>query len=286
MATEMLPQQVSVGRRITAANGGSAVTTTAPVGFGLPPGTKRLDIMCRAVGTATAMAFNFCPWIVVAKSTDGLAAEANFTDYSEECQDGNTSTEAILSSLGTLANGDAVYIASHMPLRGLYAEISQPNGNASVIAAHYWNGSAWTSLTPTDNTISTGASLGLSAGTIVWTPPAAGAWVESTLVEIGTVLGTGPSFSKHPSTYRGYWLRLSWNAAFDANTRLSALYGLANVSAQPEMLPSLAYQSFGVTRGEGGIGGVEVAIPAGSSGSVTAMINAYTGGGRNARFAS
>ena len=92
-------------------------------------------------------------------------------DYSLEVSDGNSTTVAVLDSLGDLAvDIDAVFIGVPVPCDTFTFTVSAANGTNSVAQIHYWNGS-WTAVASfTDNTIVTAKTLG-QTGTMTFTLP-------------------------------------------------------------------------------------------------------------------
>jgi hypothetical protein len=77
------------------------------------------------------------------------------------------------SGTGTYLDGmtvdDRLYICSSDITGGIYITMTSANGTSNTMAVEYWNGSAWTNITPTDGT-DTGASLAQS-GAVTWTAP-------------------------------------------------------------------------------------------------------------------
>jgi len=91
-------------------------------------------------------------------------------DYSVEVSDGNSTTVAVLDSLNTLANFDAVFIGVPVPIDTITWTVSAANGNAAVAQIHYWNGSFSAVAGFTDNTAAGGATL-TASGTMTFTLP-------------------------------------------------------------------------------------------------------------------
>ena len=111
-------------------------------------------------------------------------------DYSIEVADNDSTTVAILDSLGTLAQYDCIFIRTETPADTLTWTITAANGSAAVAQMHYWNG-AWTGVTSfTDNTASDGATLALTGQTMTWTM-------------------TTDHLPKYMFGANGYWYRLS-----------------------------------------------------------------------------
>ncbi len=110
-------------------------------------------------------------------------------DYSIQVADGDSTTCAVLDSLGTLAQYDCVFIRTETPADTFTFTIGKANGSAAVAQMHYWNG-AWTEVTAlSDGTAVTGASLA-QAGSMTWTM-------------------TTDHLPKYMFGANGYWYRLS-----------------------------------------------------------------------------
>jgi len=110
-------------------------------------------------------------------------------DYSIQVADGDSTTCAVLDSLGTLAQYDCVFIRTETPADTFTFTIGKANGSAAVAQMHYWNG-AWTEVTAlSDGTAVTGASLA-QTGSMTWTM-------------------TTDHLPKYMFGANGYWYRLS-----------------------------------------------------------------------------
>ncbi|MFA4835554.1 MAG: hypothetical protein WC749_05760, partial [Dehalococcoidia bacterium] len=197
--------------RIAGASKGVALTTTAAF-TPLPDGTHWVSLTPRNFATAVVARLLFCPYLAVLKTTDLLVAVANMTDYTKEAQDGDTGTSVTLSSLGTAAQGDYLYVGSYVPFRGVNCDVDAANVTASVLTVKYWNGTAWTDITATDGTISpAGTTLGQD-GSVTWTVPTA--WVGASLKDIGDTL-LDHALLRDKSFF---WTRWEVSAALDAST--------------------------------------------------------------------
>ena len=270
MATEILAAPSGETRAVSTASGGTALTSTA-VTLGFPMGTRRVDIIPRNFGGgATVVRYAFGPWLTILKTSNNFVDEP--IDYSEAAQDANTSTVVDLSSLDTLANGDALWIGSHAPFRGVAVDVNAANGNASVLTATYWDGTGLTSLSATD-----GTTNGFSAdGNVTWTVPAAGLWKAEPLVSVLRKVGMSPKELIGPKYETPlYWTRWVYSVAFDSSTTLSSMHALNRSTAYAEITPSLGVTEK-VQHGFGGCGSVELLIDAGTA---NAIVNVSTMGG-------
>lgn len=238
--------------RRASASGGESLTTSI-ANIALLPGTSRVYITPRNVSAAGVLVgLTLNPWLVVLKTPDALTS---VEDLSEAAQDGSTSTTLLLSSLDTLANGDFLLIGSHIPFGGANLDVQAANGNASVLAVHYWNG-AWTSISPTDNTTSGGATLAVD-GTVTWTVPTD--WQVVALEDI-----YHPSQATPYVNERLYWTRWSVSAALDSSTTLNSLLSLTRSSARSEWLSGQCLE-FAVKRGLRGLGNVGALTTSGTA---------------------
>lgn len=123
-------------------------------------------------------------------------------DYSLEVRDDDASTVAILNSLSTLANFDAVFVCCPVQADTLGITIGNTNDNASVMSLHYRkNDSTWASKAISDGTDVAGDTLKQS-GSITWTPPT-------------------DEVPHYMFGLSGFWYRLTFSAALDASVTVS-----------------------------------------------------------------
>lgn len=239
-------------RGLGASTGVSLSTTAARTAF--IPGTDLLSITPRNLSTAVVARFNFCPWAYVFKTADLLATAP--TDYTAEAQDGVAATVVTLSGLDTLANGDAVYVGSAVPFRGLAATVASANGTAATIAVTYWDGNSWENITPTDGTASGGATFAVT-GNITWTVPAdwAGTSLKAAVTTANKNIGV---YNEHL-----YWVRIAVSAAMDASTTLSSLLALNASTTYAEIVSGQTLEQ-AIHRGLGGQSAIEALTDAGT----------------------
>lgn len=75
------------------------------------------------------------------------------------------------TSLDSLPTKDRLFLCFSEVTGGIYVDITDVNGgSAQTITGSYWNGSAWSTLSVTDNTSDSTRSLA-SSNTITWTAP-------------------------------------------------------------------------------------------------------------------
>lgn len=240
---------IGEARSAVAAGGLACSVTAARATF--PHGSKHVRLFPRNFSTATLVKFGLMPYLAALLTNDGLATVA---DVSKAAQDGDAATDVTLSGLKTLANGGALYLGSPWLFRGLAVDVDAANANASVLSVHYWKGS-WASLTISDGTIATGATMGQD-GLITWTVP-----TDATRANIGAILGKSSLPYADESLF---WHRLSVSALLDASTTLNGLVALPRSTAYAELLTGMA-QEFRTDVRLGGHAGVEALTDAGTA---------------------
>lgn len=252
MATEIVQGPLGESRAMSTAGGGTALTTTA-VRIAIDRGVKNLGLIPRNFAGATVVQWLTCPWLTILKTTD---AHLTFTDYSLEAQDNSVATSITLSSLDTLANGDALYVGSHIPFAGVHVDVDAANGNASVLTVDYWNGTAWTDISATDGSASGGATFAVD-GSITWTVPTA--WSTARLVAAVPATGNHEGLGGEL-----FWTRFSVSAALDASTTLDHMLALPRNTTYSELIESIG-REFAVTIGPNGISAIQAKTDAGTA---------------------
>ena len=121
-------------------------------------------------------------------------------DYSDQVTDGLITTFADVAALGTNAT-DALCICCPVNPSGLKFTIGTANTTVATMTVYYWNDGAWTSLSKSDNTLSSGKTLAVT-GTVTWTSPT---YAIPTLM-YGVC---------------GYWLKITFSAALSAGTTIT-----------------------------------------------------------------
>lgn len=145
----------------------------------------------------------------IEKTTDD---GATYADYTAEGTDDNDGTDVTLGALSTVANGDWVTVGLKVRRNALNINMDAAlvNANASVLAVHYWNGSAWVAVTGlVDGTDAAGATLAVD-GTVSWLPVPDEDWPLA-----------DPPDADLNETAQAYWLRLSVSAALTADTAIN-----------------------------------------------------------------
>ena len=128
-------------------------------------------------------------------------------DYTQEVIDGRSTTVAVLDSLDTLANFDALFVGFEVPMNKITFTVPAVNGNASTATVSYRkNDNTWADTSATDGTETGGdTSLG-QTGSFTWTLPTD---------EISHYAFGGSLF----------WYRITFSAALDAEVEVSAISG-------------------------------------------------------------
>lgn len=271
LESDSFPGYLNEARSANSTAGGLGLTTTAQV-VGFPGGTSHVSLFARSFTTAVVAKVMLNPYLLILKSADGLVSA---TDYSSAAQKNPLSTGAILSALGTLASGEALYVGSHLPFRGIAVDVlgGSVNANTAVLLAEYWNGSAWVTLSATDGT-TTGGKTFAQDGNITWTVPTAWATVKLSQTRIPTPTNP-PTEIDVMLPYNNkaqYWTRLSVSAALSATVVASTMYSLNRSTAYAQMAEN-SYLQFRTTNRPGGTACIEALTDAGTA---SLIVNAYT----------
>ena len=251
-----------------AANGVALSTTAAFTPF--PIGSQYLILSPRNFATAVVARYSLNPFLIVLKTTDALVAASNATDASRNMQDGDTGTSLSLNSFDTAANGDYIYVGSHIPFRGVRVIIGSANAVATTLTVKYWKSdSTWASITPTDGTASGGATFATS-GNVTWTVPTD--WVTAALNTAFAGGGTGdttllslPGPGINPALEKTvYWTRWETNAAFTNPTSATGMMAMNRATTYAEIATGVTREWRIKTHAFPGIGCVEALTDAGT----------------------
>lgn len=247
MSTETIPGPLGEIRAASDAGGGTALTTAATY-IALPQGTKHISLLPRNFATATVVQVLKNPWLTILKTQDALATEP--TNYSYAAQ-------VVLSSQGTAAQNDFLYVGSHVPFSGVTIEVDSTNGNASVITVKYRKSdNTWADISDTDGTANGGASLAQN-GDITWAIPTD--WITCRLFDAGdTDLNAGFAMQDM------WWTRWEWSAALDASVELGSMLAINRSTDYMELLSGVGWQE-AVTVGPGGISCIQAKTDAGTA---------------------
>ena len=265
-----MPTQITAGplgeiRAASTAGTGTALTTTAAF-IHIPSGTNHLFLEGRNYVTAVAAQVLLNPYLHILQTTNGLTA-ASTMDVSEAAQDGTTTTVITLNSYSTAANLDFVYIGSHLPFAGVSIDVQNTNSTGSVLTVKYWNGTAWTDITATDNSASGGATLAVD-GTVTWAVPTD--WTRTSLLGAGDTTLTLPGY-----TEQKYWTRWEFSVTLDSTVSLNSIVAINRSTVYMDMVAGRALD-LSVTKGKDGIGCVQARTDAGTA---NLIVNAATAQG-------
>jgi len=125
-----------------------------------------------------------------------------FTDLTDNI---NSTTEAPFILFDDApVTGDIIYIGSGLTFLGLttYLSVVGVDNGSTAIDWEYWNGTAWTDLTETDET--TGASIFTASGKFTWTYPYG--WAETTV-----------------DGYSAYWIRGTLTDDYSVDPQVSTM---------------------------------------------------------------
>lgn len=242
-------------RAASTAGTGTALTTAAAFIL-IPNGTFWLRLQARNWTTTTVAArVALNPYLSIIKTTDSFATAANVTDGSVNLQDDQTSTTFNLV-LNTLANGDAIYVGSATPIRGLNIIMDGANVNAvaSVSTFKYWkNTAAWTAVSGfSDGTVTTGETLN-KTGAITWTVPTdwqAAALGSSNQRGVAGIAETATLGAVPYSQLPLYWLRWEVSALLTAGTAAQTIVAMNRSTAYWDI--PLPLTGDGTTAGQAG----------------------------------
>ncbi len=263
-----MPTQITgaVNRELRSAGyvaGGLAATTTVKTA-GFPTGTRNLYLSCHNLSSATVVEYTLNPWLTVLKTTD---SGATFTDYSVEAQNDSADADITLSSLDTVANGEALFIGATVPFRGLQFDLEDLNDTASVLTISYYNGTTWADTSNSDGT-DVGGDTFKQDGANTWTINSA--WVSEQFRNIMAKDNEPfkPTYvqpagaREHVSSL--YWVRLEVSAALDSSTTASSIHAL-NRSERYAQLVLNQNHNQALKTGFGGFGSLEYSTDAGTA---------------------
>ena len=271
------------GRTVTAAGGGTSITSTLTVAQVLPFLNNAKHVVAQPWNYSTAVVLQalLCPYLWIVKGASvNVTTPPTLTDYSTVGQQ-VAGTGITLSALDTLANGQALYLGAGVPFAGVAVDMSAAvNSNVSTLTVEYWNGTAWVSLAATDNTASGGATFAQD-GLVTWTMPAAGAWVKSRFSDGLQYPPPATLPNASLDNYCGsdqlnavpqYWTRWTVSAALDSSTVPNTMIALNQSTAYMEILPNNVLE-FRPVKDHGGVSALQCKTDAGTA---SLIITCYT----------
>lgn len=255
MGNEIYAGNLGDIRGIGASKGVSLSTTAAFTGF--PEGTHWYSLTPRNFATAVVARTILCPYLIIFKTTDDLATAP--TDYTSAAQDNDTTTDVVLSSMDTGANGDYLYVGCAVPFRGVNIDVDGTNSTGSrTLTVKYWQDAApdaWAGISATDGT--SGSTSLDQDGSVTWTVPSD--WLAQDLFTIGDDSSKLTPFNNQ----KLYWTRWEWNGALDSSVTLNHMLGINRSTAYAEWVAGQPCEST-VNMGLGGYAGIEALTDAGT----------------------
>ncbi len=167
-------------------------------------GIEVISLFATGVSTPT---WNLTPRLRQAWHFDDSLGKYN--DITAALRDRFTAAADISSAEGAAdPYKDFIYLCCNVPFTGVYVDITNANGTASVLNALYPTAQdVWTGFTETDGTAAAGATLAQDAP-LTWTMPTD--WVVTAEGPVGNKLA-------------GYWARLGFTATLDASVSIANL---------------------------------------------------------------
>lgn len=207
---------------VTGSRGETLALSTTLASLGMPGIETKQAIF---YNPAVDFRLHYNPAIRAISFYDASAsAGSRFKDLTRVLTDRQTTGSG--TTMDDRAAGDRLYICTSDIIGGFYIDMvgASVNGEASVLTLTYWDGSAFTTTSATDNTASGGASFAQD-GTITFTAPDAlsaplgGPAPDSILRVLGTQEADAP-------TEQGFWWRFAWTLIFDADTEVENIWTL------------------------------------------------------------
>lgn len=190
--------------------------SSAPIAKGLPAGTYTVRLT-RASAEKNAASSNYYIYpdsFAPVSEGQGLPFVGGGARIRQHSTYGVTSLSSVLANQWNLINanasamtsitfgtGDYLHIGSNKQFDRIIVDVSSGNSNSASVTAEYWNGSAWTALTITDGTSSSGRTFNQD-GQITFTLPSN--WAINTV-----------------NSLSAYFIRLTFSAGTSAITTVS-----------------------------------------------------------------
>ena len=189
------------------------------------------------------------------------ASGARFKELTRVLSDRATTGSG--TTMDDRAAGDRLYLCASDIIGGLRIDMvdASVNGEACVLTANYWNGTAWASLSATDGTVSAGKSFAAD-GSITWTAPTD--WVAAPLGgpkpdAILTTLAT--PFADAPID-DGFWVQFVWTLIFDADTEVEDIWTLNKNTSRGYFRSG---QEYHISLDRRNVGAIEAILAAGTA---------------------
>lgn len=143
--------------------------------------------------------------------TGVLFYDASDTSYVDVLGLVTNTSESQYLDLSSATTSDYLYVKAPEGIVGIGVVMVQgsENGNAATIdGSEYWNGSAWTSLSRTDDTTNDGGTVSFAQSGTVWLDLTSQTSVRR---QVGS------------DAVAGHWIRLSWSAALSADVKIATI---------------------------------------------------------------
>ena len=190
-----------------------SLTTEAPTRAEvLPYGASGVEL--RGVGLPT---WQFTPRLIAAWWDDNSTCKDQTANLNERGEGSFWEADSFAQT------NDALYVGCDVPFRGVYINVINANATSSVATWSYRKANnTWADTSDTDNTISTGATLGHD-DTVTWAVPSD--WIKYIV----------------PDTFGAalYWVRLTVGATLDSDVRIGSIVPLGVQSNQPVAITSV-----------------------------------------------
>lgn len=180
--------------------------------------------------TGTACTIQLCPILRQAFTYIGTT----YTDATANLKDRDTTT---VLSMNDWATTSILYLGCDEVFRGVYIDVGNTNTENATIDAEYWNGTAWTDLTETDNTNGGAGSLAQD-GDITWTMPTN--WAVTTVNSSASM----------------FWVRFKWSITLDPSVTIRDLI-LLNQDTSAGSFASGVVHELGLSNKVAGIEAIE-----------------------------
>ncbi len=262
MATFVNAGHLGQGKRVSA-DGGDALTTSTTYHI-FPDNIRYFDIEGNNFSAATVeIEMAKQPYAVVLFTQDDFVTAPS--ELSVDLQ-GVAAGAVAIDAMDTEANGDFIYVGSHVKFKGIRVLMvdAQVNANASVMTVRYWDGSSLTDISDTDGTISGGATFAQD-GDITWTVPSD--WVKGRLTDLESFSQPQQNVVPFANHYM-YWTKIEVSATLSASVDLENFFLLSNET--PVQFRSA--REMAIRKTYKGYSGLALAT---SSGTVTVAINAH-----------
>ena len=244
------------GETITGSDSGATATVSGTLDVSITTinkdlkngaGARPYDIAINLAGRTLAEFYEYLKYITssyyynVDKAFFYNANTDSYTDETDDINESETTDDVLLPPQQTTTAGDAIYIGSPDQFNRVTFYITTPGDYSDItITWEYWNGSAWTSLSVTDNTNGFTKSGVLD---VSFTPPTDWATtdvngVTAYWIRAVASFGTSPAITTAPKATQA-WLYYGdqWYIIQNDGSSLYKTYGIFYKYAQSTYSP-------------------------------------------------